>query len=119
VFAKFDESRLDVDVPDDLKTLWDHLEQDWDDQARHALFLERALAAGHGGFAASRYRRKGADPKAIEQLERIASRLDQLLAATAKTPDDAKSSSSRKIFFAILFLLMFALGALIVMLFRP
>jgi hypothetical protein len=119
VFAKFDESRLDTAVPEEIRTLWKHVEDDWDNQARHALFVEQALAAGHGGYAAGCYRRRGDDPKAVEQLERIIKRLEQLLAATAQPPEERKSSSGRKLVFLLLFLLMFALGALLVMIFRP
>ena len=119
VFAKFDQDKLDGAVPDDIKTLWNHVEQDWSDDARHALFVERAIAAGHGGYAAGCYRRKGDDPKAREQLTRITSRLEQLLSATAESPDAAKGSPSRKIFLAILFLLMFAVGAALVLVFKP
>lgn len=119
VFAKFDQSKLDAVVPDDIRALWEHVEQDWSDEARHALFLERAIAAGHGGYAAGCYRRKGDDPKAAEQLARITSRLEQLLSATAEPPEEARGSSSRKIFLAILFILMFAIGAALVLLFKP
>jgi hypothetical protein len=119
VYEKFDQGKLDAAVPDDIKSLWEHVEQDWEDEARHALFLERALASGQGGYAAGCYRRKGDDPKAREQLERITSRLEQLLSATSKPPETAQGSSGRKLFLAILFLLMFAIGAALVLLFKP
>jgi hypothetical protein len=119
VFAKFDQAKLDAAVPGDIKQLWAHVEQDWDDDARHALFVERALAAGQGGYAAGCYRRKGDDPKARDQLARITSRLEQLLGATAKPPEETRGSAGRKIFLAILFLLMFAIGAALVVLFKP
>lgn len=119
VFARFDQNRLDAAVPAEIKQLWDHVEQDWSDDARHALFLERAIAAGHGGYAAGCYRRKGDDPKAREQLARITSRLEQLLSATAQPPEVARGSSGRKLFLLILFLLMFAVGAALVVLFKP
>jgi hypothetical protein len=119
VFAKFDRDKLDAAVPDEIKQLWDHVEQNWGDEARHALFLERALAAGQGGYAAGCYRRRGDDPKAAEQLARITSRLEQMLSATAKPAEEVRGSPSRKIFLAILFLLMFAIGAVLVLLFKP
>ena len=118
VFALFDESRLDADVPGAIVELWTHAEHGWDDRARHALFVERALAAGAGGYAAACYRRKGDDPIAREQLELITSRLEQLLLASGTSPEAARSSPSRKLALLVVFVLMFALGALLVYLFR-
>ena len=68
VFARFDEAALAVDVPPGIEALFAHAEADWGDRARHALFVEKALAAGAAGYAASRYRRRGPDEIAREQL---------------------------------------------------
>ena len=118
VFDRFDESRLDAEIPPAIKQLWEHVEQEWDDRARHALFVERALDAGAGGYAAACYRRRGADPIATEQLARITGRLEQLLLATGTSPEEAQTAPSRKLLLLVVFLLMFALGALLVFLFR-
>jgi hypothetical protein len=93
VFAKFDPDALALDVSPDIAALFAHAEADWSDRARHALFTERALAAGAAGYAAARYRRRGPDdPVAAEQLARIASRLEQALAMSSAT--DARSGTS-------------------------
>jgi len=84
VFARFDASALDADVPEELKALWAHVEAGWDGRARHSLFTERAIALGCAAFAAARYRTRAADdPIAAEQLERLTARLEQALASTS------------------------------------
>jgi hypothetical protein len=113
VFALFDPSRLDADVPETLKELWTHVEAGWDDPARHALFVEQALAGGHGGFAAARYRRKGDDPVARGQIERIASRLEQILAAAATPPDERAGAGGRKVIWLLVVLLTLAFAGLL------
>ncbi|HUT78076.1 MAG TPA: hypothetical protein VM285_10340, partial [Polyangia bacterium] len=113
VFALFDPSRLDADVPAALRQLWTHVEAGWEDQARHALFVEQALAAGHGGFAAARYRQKSDDPVARQQLERITSRLEQLLATAATPPDERPEAKGRKVIWLLVLLLAAAFAALI------
>ena len=112
-FARFDPHRLDAGVPEALKELWHHAEAGWDDPARHALFVEQALAGGHGGFAASSYRRKGDDPVAREQIERIASRLEQILAATASPPDERTGARGRKVIWLLVLLLAMAFAGLL------
>jgi hypothetical protein len=113
VFARFDPGRLDADVPETLKQLWDHVEAGWDDPAGHALFVEQALAGGHGGFAAARYRRKGDDPVAREQLGRIAARLEQILAAAATAPEGRPGASGRKAIWLLVLLLAAAFAGLL------
>ena len=77
VFAKFDASVLDESSPADLIELWDDLACNWDERGRHAFFLERPLMLGQTGFAAQRYRTKGEDGAAAEQLARLQKRLEQ------------------------------------------
>jgi hypothetical protein len=83
VFERFDPAVLEEGVPEALKSLWLRVEEAWDDRARHALFVEQALALGCAGYAASRYRLRGDDPVAREQVERLMTRLDAILAASA------------------------------------
>jgi hypothetical protein len=113
VFALFDPARLDAGVPAALKQLWSHVETGWEDQARHALFVEQALAGGHGGFAAACYRQKGDDPVARRQLERIASRLEQSLVATATPPDARAGAAGRKAIWLLVLLLAAAFAAML------
>ncbi|MDD5305936.1 MAG: hypothetical protein PHU25_01320 [Deltaproteobacteria bacterium] len=93
VFEKFDPTVLEEGVPDALKALWLRVEEAWDDRARHALFVEQALAQGCAGYAAFRYRLRGEDPMAKEQLERLVRRFDEILAASA--PPRGRSVSRR------------------------
>lgn len=84
VFAKFDPALLEQGVNEEIRRLWDEVEADWEDRARHAVFVERSLIAGAAGWAAGRYRRRGADdPLARDQLARIAARSEQLLLLSA------------------------------------
>jgi uncharacterized Zn finger protein (UPF0148 family) len=98
VFARFDATALDAEVPEDLKALWAHAEAAWDERSRHALFTERAIAAGHAAFAASRYRSRGADDQvSAEQLERITSRLEQAMAQTSLADAERGDHRPRRI----------------------
>jgi len=114
VFARFDAAALDADVPEELKALWAHVEAGWDERARHALFVEQAIAAGEAAFAASRYRARGADdPIAAEQLGRITSRLEQVLAQSALSggPRRDEASGKRTAIYLLAVLLFLAVGA--------
>ncbi len=113
VFAKFDESLFEEGVSDELVGLWKHVEDDWDEKARHALFIERALAADALGYAASCYRRHGEDPRAQEYLAQITKRLEQLL-TTAATPPGSKSRNR----LIGLLLLLLTLAALLLFFFK-
>jgi hypothetical protein len=116
VFARFDAAAIDADVPEELKALWAHVEAGWGERARHALFTEHAIAAGHAAFAAARYRARGADDHtASEQLDRITSRLEQALAQTAladgsRAADPPRKKAALLLLAVILFLAVAALG---------
>jgi len=115
VFSRFDAAALDADVPEELKALWAHVEAGWGERARHALFTERAIAAGHAAFAAARYRARGTDdPTAAEQLTRIASRLEQALAQTSVSDvaRRAAASPNRAALFLLAIILFLVVGAL-------
>lgn len=85
MFEKFDESVLEEGVPEEVKALWSDVEQRWDETSAHAVFVERALAAGAGGYAAACYRRHEDKPLAQTQLAHISTRLEQMLYAGAST----------------------------------
>jgi uncharacterized Zn finger protein (UPF0148 family) len=115
VFARFDAAALDADVPEELKALWAHVEAGWDERARHALFTERAIAAGHAAFAAARYRARGTDdPTATEQLARITARLEQALsqAALDRGPRGAEPPRKRAALYFLAVLLFLIAGAI-------
>ena len=102
VFSKFDPKVLGQKVPETLKKMWQTVEEDWDDRARHALFVERALAAGSPGFAARCYREREEDATAKEQLKRIEERLQQVMVAS-QTKREGRLSG-RKLALGILLL---------------
>ena len=113
VFARFDEAALAVDVPPGIEALFAHAEADWGDRARHALFVEKALAAGAAGYAASRYRRRGPDDEiAREQLARIAQRLEQELATTARGSRREPPAHRPSVPYLLLLILFLGAGAL-------
>jgi hypothetical protein len=56
--------------PAALEALWARLESAWEDEARHAHFLEHASALGALHFAAACYRRRLPDGKAQTGLDR-------------------------------------------------
>jgi hypothetical protein len=114
VFAKFDPAALELDVPEAIRALWLHVEAGWEDRARHALFTEKALAAGAAAYAASKYRERGAgDPIAAEQLARLSSRLEQALAMSSVGARRRDVSSRGKPALYILAIILFLLvGAL-------
>jgi hypothetical protein len=109
IFARFDEGVLEEAVPEEVKHLWRHVEGKWDDQARHALFLERAWATDSLGYAASRYHRRPEDPLAQEQLGRLNERLEQTLTAMAADPD-SRSGLSRRAVITLIILLVAVIG---------
>ena len=83
VFAKFNAEAMLEGVPEEVKLLWKAVEENWDKQSCHAVFMERALAAKAGGYAAACYRTRSDDPIARENLESISKRLEQMLLAGA------------------------------------
>jgi len=111
VFDRFDEKVLEEGVSPEVLKLWEHVEEDWDDRGRHALFVEQAILLGALGYAAGCYRKKGDDPVARDQLERISSRLEQSLNATADSREAAPSS--RRLTTAIAVILLLALAGLV------
>jgi hypothetical protein len=115
VFDRFDTAAIDAGVPEDLKTLWSHAEAAWDEQARHALFVERAIASGFAAYAASRYRARGTgDPVAVEQLGRMTSRLEQAMAlsSTAARKDAGAPPRTKAALYLLAILLFLVVGAL-------
>ncbi len=112
-FAKFDQSVFNEGVPSEIIELWKHVEDGWDEKSRHALFIERALAADALGYAASCYRRHGEDPHAKECLEQITKRLEQMLTAAATPP-----GSKRRNRLIGLIILLVTLAALLLFFFK-
>ncbi|MFO8071931.1 MAG: hypothetical protein R6V85_08650 [Polyangia bacterium] len=119
VFARYDPELIDREVPRRIRELWSHVEQAWDDRSRHALFVEQALAAGQGGYAASCYRRKGDDPRAREQLELITSRLEEMLAVTAAPQEERPGARGHKVLWLLALLLAAAMLGLVLFAMKP
>ena len=112
VFAKFNKSVLDQDVPEPIEKLWRSVESVWEDKARHAIFVERALLAGSLGFAARCYRLRENDPMAKAQLKTIEKRLQQVMLSSQTersgcTPRRRLSLGLLLLFFGIIFTILF------------
>jgi hypothetical protein len=115
VFSRFDAAAVSIDVPEEIVELFRHADADWGDRARHALFTEKALAAGFAGYAAAKYRNRGPDDAvAVEQLSRIAARLEQELAmssvANGRHGDVRHGKPALYLLAIILFLVVGAFG---------
>lgn len=107
VFAKFAPSVLDEGVPEEIKSLWKAAKEDWENLELHAVFVEKALIAGEGGYAAACYRRLSADDEIAKgQLEKITSRLDQMM-SQATSPQIGQKGRGRLVgIMALLFVLI-------------
>ena len=117
VFAKFNEASLLESVPREIENLWDAVEDEWEERSRHAVFVERALDSGAGGYAATCYRRHKGDPQAEERLEQINRRLEQMLGAVASEPRDL--TRSRLIGVVVLIILLLGIMMLFLLLYSP
>ena len=83
VFARFDPGVLDEHTPEPLKDLWRYVSDHWEDAAAHDHFIEQALAASRGDYAARCYRQRAGDPTADERLEKIREQLDKVAVGLA------------------------------------
>ncbi len=117
VFAKFNEAVLMEGVPEEISNLWKSVEDDWEERSRHAVFVERALDAGAGGFAATCYRRHDGDPQAEERLKQIDKRLEQMLGTVASQPRNLERS--RLIGAVVLIVLLLCITILFLFLYSP
>ena len=111
VFEKFDASVIEEGVSEDVLRLWQHVEEDWSDRARHALFVEQSILFGALGYAAGCYRKKGDDPVAVEQLGRISSRLEQSMSQTSSSRETP--GPSRRMTIIVIVVLMLAVAGLL------
>ena len=119
VFAKFDASILDEGVPDEVKALWNSVEEDWENEALHAVFIEKSLIAGAGGFVASSYRRRGDDDGiAVEQLKKITKRLETMMSEAA-SPRTATKGNTRVLGTIAFLVVLMVLALILVLFFRP
>ncbi|MCP4679909.1 MAG: hypothetical protein GY854_31340 [Deltaproteobacteria bacterium] len=117
VFTKFKEAILTEGVPEEISNLWKAVEDEWEERSRHAVFVERALAAGAGGYAAACYRRHEGDPEAEERLDQIDKRLEQMLGTVASQPRDR--SRSRLVGAVALIVLLLGVTMLFLLLYSP
>jgi len=117
VFAKFDEAVLMEGVPDEILNLWKAVEDEWEERSRHAVFVERALDAGAGGFAAACYRRHEGCSQADERIEQINKRLEQMLGTEVSRPRDR--ARSRLVGAVVLVALLLGITMLFLFLYSP
>jgi hypothetical protein len=117
VFAKFNPAVLDEGVPEYIRKLWYQVEEGWDNNSRHAIFVEQALAKGAGAFATRCYKSHPDDPKAKEQIEHITDRLEQMLMLTA-TEKNAYQKNGKKLLLALFIVMVCATIALLYVLLK-
>jgi rubredoxin len=108
VFTKYSPEAIEEEVSSEVRQLWQQVEDDWENSERHAVFMERAILAQAGGYAAACYRRRGDDPVALAQLEKISGRLAQILQFSATQPQ--KKSHGRLIGFLVLCFFLILIG---------
>lgn len=119
IFAKFDASALEEGASPEIKALWESVGADWENDALHAIFIEKALNAGAGGYAAYCYRRRGDDdPKAKEQLAKISKRLEQIMVMTS-TPTAKQAPTGRLLGILILVIVFVGLAFFLLMFYSP
>jgi hypothetical protein len=58
-------------IDDSIRTAWERVTEDFSDPARHDELFKRVVTANCLAWAAARYRERGDDPIAKEQLERL------------------------------------------------
>lgn len=117
VFAKFNPSVLDEGVPEHIRELWNRVEEKWDNDSRHAIFVEQALAEGVGAFATRCYKSRPDDPKAQKQIEHITYRLEQMLMLTA-TEKSSIQKNGKKLLLALFIVMACATVALLYILLK-
>lgn len=111
MYAKYDPERELKKTPESVRALWANVEKNWTDSAVHALFVEQGLRQDAAGFVAACYRQKGTDPIAVEQLDRLTTRLIQSLAQHVSTEIPTPNHFRR-----LGYLLLFATIAILVFL---
>ena len=116
VYSKFSSDALEEGVPGEIKLLWQDVERNWQERACHAAFVERSIAENAGGYAAACYRRRGDDPIAQEQIDRLTNRLTQMLGDSAAPVSTL--GKSRRMAIALMLAIGAAVVALIVLLKR-
>jgi hypothetical protein len=119
VFAKFDAAVLDEGAPREIKSLWERTLDNWENESLHAIFIEKALNAGAGGYAAFCYRRRGEEDRiAKEQLEKIAKRLEQMMSVKSSA-STGRRPPGRFIGILILLFVLLALAFFLLMFYSP
>jgi hypothetical protein len=103
-----------VVVHDDVRTAWQSVAEAWPDRTRHdALF---ALVVKHQCFAwaAARYKERGDDPIATEQLARLRrGAMATMMAAGAARPDKAPQPYRNTMIVLVVLLAALVLGILV------
>lgn len=77
-------------MPDAVTSAWDELVATWDDQAKHDALLGLVARYSCYAWAAGKYRERGDDPIAAQQLVRLRKAATATMLATATVrPDPA------------------------------
>ncbi|MBN2343125.1 MAG: TFIIB-type zinc ribbon-containing protein [Deltaproteobacteria bacterium] len=112
VYDEYDPDSVNAKVPSAIVELWAHVEQHWEDEGAHALFVEKALRADQAGFVAACYRQKGDEPIAAQQLEKLTQRLVQALSARMPV-SKARGAGAKNVLYVFMFAIVAALVFLI------
>ncbi len=102
------------EAPPELEALWECCEAEWDDEAAHDRFVEGAAVSLAYAYAARRYRsvlrRRGDDPIAHRQLDRLARMAEVTLtsAAAARRHSDAGDEPYKKVIMLLMVLVLLA-----------
>lgn len=113
------------EAPPELEALWECLEAEWDDEASHERFVEGAAASLAYAYAARRYRsvlrRRGDDPIAHRQLDRLSRMAEATLtsAASARQQGEAGDEPYKKaIMLLMVLVLLVGIGGMYLLLRR-
>ncbi|MBN2802990.1 MAG: hypothetical protein JXR91_07835 [Deltaproteobacteria bacterium] len=90
----------------ELLQLWENVQNNWDDNKAHALFIERAILNNEAPFAAQSYKAIG-DETARAQIEKLSARLFSLLEQSQSKPPEKELFNYKKTVYFIIFLTLF------------
>lgn len=82
---------LDEDVPAAVRGSWEALQDQWDEDDRHAAFLRIVVDENAFAWAAQQYRAKKPDPRAETMLVRVRRAAEARLAASASARPEPKT----------------------------
>lgn len=114
---------LDAEAPPELRAEWEACESNWDDEATHDRFVDRAARLGAFSEAARRYRlalrSRPGDPTARARSERLRRMAEAVVTASALRHSRTQEVEPyrRVVLFLIVLLLLAAAGGVVMMIF--